>query len=59
MLKRRYAGEKNMHRVGEEGLELHVNLVTSSISAEQAEQLCVSLQEQCWVPILDTLHKVL
>jgi len=48
-----------MHRVGEEGLELHVNLVTSSISAEQAEQLCVSLQEQCWVPILDTLHKVL
>lgn len=53
MIKRRHAGEKNMHIVGEEGLEVHINLVITSIFVEQADQSCVSLQEQCWVPILE------
>lgn len=39
MTKGRHAGEKkNMHIVGEEGFEEHVNLVILSTSVEQSEQ---------------------
>lgn len=34
--------KKNMHIVGEEGLEVYVHLVISSTSVEQAEQCCQS-----------------
>lgn len=53
MIKRRRAREKNTHLVGEEGVEVHVNLVITSIFVEWADQPCVSLQEQCSVTILE------
>lgn len=44
--------KKNMHLVGEKGLEVHIILVIICIFVEKADQSFVSLQKQCWVSIL-------
>lgn len=53
MMKRRHEGEKkNLRIVEEKGLDVHIILVIICIFVGQADKSFVSLQEQCWVPIL-------